>query len=42
MTDSYVRWNGAIYTLTDADGTLVGTGDLDMAQTGDGSTVGAM
>jgi hypothetical protein len=42
MTDSYGDgWNGATYTLTDADGVLVASGDLDSAQTGDGSTVGA-
>jgi hypothetical protein len=42
MTDSYGDgWNGATYTLTDADGMLVASGDLDSAQTGDGSTVGA-
>ena len=42
MTDSYGDgWNGASYTLTDADGMLVASGDLDSAQTGDGSTVGA-
>ena len=42
MTDSYGDgWNGATYTLTDADGMLVASGDLDSAQTGDGFTVGA-
>ena len=42
MTDSYGDgWNGATFTLTDADGMLVASGDLDSAQTGDGSTVGA-
>ena len=42
MTDSYGDgWNGATYTLTDADGNVVATGDLDSAQNGDGSTVGS-
>ena len=41
MTDSYGDgWNGATYTLTDADGVLVASGDLDSAQNGDGSTAG--
>ena len=42
MTDSYGDgWNGATYTLTDADGVLVASGDLDSAQNGDGSTTGS-
>ena len=42
MTDSYGDgWNGATYTLTDADGVLVASGDLDSAQNGDGSTAGS-
>ena len=42
MTDSYGDgWNGATYALTDADGNVVATGDLDSAQNGDGSTVGS-
>ena len=42
MTDSYGDgWNGATYTLTDADGVLVASGDLDSAQNGDGSTSGS-
>ena len=35
MTDSYGDgWNGAIYTLSDADGTVIATGDLDTAMQG--------
>ena len=42
MTDSYGDgWNGAIYTLSAADGTVIATGDLDTAQQGDGSTQGS-
>ena len=42
MTDSHGDgWNGATYTWSDADGMLVASGDLDSAQTGDGSAVGA-
>ena len=42
MTDSYGDgWNGATYTLTDADGNVLASGDLDSAQNGDGSTVGS-
>ena len=42
MTDSYGDgWNGATYTLTDADGNIVASGDLDSAQNGDGSTQGS-
>ena len=42
MTDSYGDgWNGATYTLTDADGNVVAAGDLDSAQNGDGSTAGS-
>ena len=42
MTDSYGDgWNGAIYTLSDADGTVIATGDLDSAQQGDGTTQGS-
>ena len=42
MTDSYGDgWNGAIYTLTDAGGNVLATGDLDTAQQGDGTTQGS-
>ena len=42
MTDSYGDgWNGAIYTLSAADGTVIATGDLDTAQQGDGATQGS-
>ena len=42
MTDSYGDgWNGAVYTLTDADGNVLATGDLDTAQQGDGITQGS-
>ena len=42
MTDSYGDgWNGAIYTLSAADGTVIATGDLNTAQQGDGSTQGS-
>ena len=42
MTDSYGDgWNGAVYTLTDADGNVLATGDLDSAQQGDGTTQGS-
>ena len=42
MTDSYGDgWNGAIYTLTDAGGNVLATGDLDTAQQGDGATQGS-
>ena len=42
MTDSYGDgWNGATYTLTDGDGTILATGDLDTAQSGDGATQGS-
>lgn len=42
MTDSYGDgWNGAIYTLTDAGGIVIATGDLDTAQQGDGTTQGS-
>ena len=42
MTDSYGDgWNGATYTLTDADGNVVAAGDLDSAQNGDGLTSGS-
>ena len=42
MTDSYGDgWNGAIYTLSDADGMVIATGDLDSAQQGDGATQGS-
>ena len=42
MTDSYGDgWNGAIYTLTDAGGNVIATGDLDTAQQGDGTTQGS-
>ena len=34
-------WNGAIYTLTDAAGNVIATGDLDTAQQGDGATQGS-
>ena len=41
MTDSYGDgWNGATYTFTDGDGTVLASGDLDTAQSGDGSTQG--
>ena len=42
MTDSYGDgWNGGIYTLTDAGGNVLATGDLDTAQQGDGATQGS-
>ena len=42
MTDSYGDgWNGAVYTLTDADGNVLATGDLDTPQQGDGITQGS-
>ena len=42
MTDSYGDgWNGAIYTLSDANGMVIATGDLDTAQQGDGTTQGS-
>jgi hypothetical protein len=33
-------WNGATYTITNDGGTIVATGSLDTAQSGDGSSVG--
>ena len=42
MTDSYGDgWNGATYTLTDDAGNVLASGDLDTAQSGDGSTQGS-
>ena len=42
MTDSYGDgWNGAIYTLSDDEGNVLATGDLDTAQEGDGATFGS-
>ena len=42
MTDSYGDgWNGATYTFTDEAGNVLASGDLDSAQSGDGSTQGA-
>ena len=42
MTDSYGDgWNGATYTLTDEAGNVLASGDLDTAQSGDGSTQGS-
>ena len=39
MTDSYGDgWNGATYTLTDDAGNVLASGDLDTAQSGDGTT----
>ncbi|MEC8362128.1 MAG: M43 family zinc metalloprotease, partial [Bacteroidota bacterium] len=41
MTDSYGDgWNGGTYTLTDDAGNVLASGDLDTAQSGDGSTQG--
>ena len=42
MTDSYGDgWNGGTYTLTDDAGNVLASGDLDTAQSGDGSTQGS-
>ena len=42
MTDSYGDgWNGGSYTLTDDAGNVLASGDLDTAQSGDGSTQGS-
>ena len=42
MTDSYGDgWNGASYTLTDGQGSLLASGDLNSAEEGDGSTQGS-
>ena len=42
MTDSYGDgWNDATYTLTDDAGNILASGDLDTAQSGDGSTQGS-
>ena len=42
MTDSYGDgWNGGTYTLSDVDGNVIATGDLDSAQQGDGTTQGS-
>ena len=42
MTDSYGDgWNGATYTFTDEAGNVLASGDLDSAQSGDGSTQGS-
>ena len=42
MTDSYGDgWNGATYTLTDDAGNVLASGDLDTAQSGDGTTAGS-
>ena len=42
MTDSYGDgWNGASYTLTDDQGSVLASGDLNSAEEGDGSTQGS-
>ena len=42
MTDTYGDgWNGATYTLTDGDGVILASGDLDTAQAGDGASQGS-
>lgn len=42
MTDSYGDgWNGATYTFTDDAGNVLATGDLDSAQSGNGTSQGS-
>ena len=42
MTDSYGDgWNGGTYTLSDAAGNVIASGDLDSAQQGNGTTEGS-
>jgi len=42
MADSFGDgWNGATYTITNAIGVVVNTGNLDLATTGDGLFIGS-